>query len=832
MLNLRILFKESGGIEDIEKNFNIFAGSRQNILFTVAIPKSLLDDKIEREGTIINNIVRFNGVGIDNTGKQVATPWYTFARSFTFVKDLEVGGVEYSLFSRRLPDAFTRLDGTFSIVIKVLNMVSDDNGDRIDRITTSQRYRYQVLEGLPEDIDEEPSFEPSELEWLSGRVDKLEKDMILAEDLLNHAQKLVSIRIPIFDGGEYWWDANNNITIPKIAHGFVPTDPIFISLRKKDGSGEVPRHDGWKINIDGSIVLYARIPWTGSVIISGAVIGDPIDPNSVVWDRKQNLSPSQQAQARENINALSSDDITGGGIDLVTQTDLAQAINTEAGDRQNQFNQLDNILQAHTSELEGRVVHNLVGAFLSLIPNDATVVQKVLWDSGVTDTFIENATLINDANGTVGVYSSDIDSATIEIITLTTSGMAGIEIIDLGEVATYASLPSDISDSWFTQTPNVGNRVIITADENASGNRTRRSIVEINNGSIIWGNPVTIQSGDFQTKTDISMSGQILTGGAMAGTFGTPRATDITPTAGSNNLITSGGVATALLTKGNLNGPNTWIGDNTWSGNETFNGNLAADGNITFNQNTPNGLVDVYGDIDTDTIQVQNGITAYSNHPSFIIVGQTIPPAITCTDLSTNTVLTLDADSGINLVGEDGDSFSIADNNDGTGTVTISNTMAVISGGIPPHIHINPAPVDFEVSDLTVNGKSIIADKVYSTTETDTGKTWIDGSIIYRCVFQGNMPAQSDTEQVIGNIANYAGLAGNMIQGYVTDGNGADTPLTYTHLIDEVAIGMFIESASSANTPGDVKVEWHDLNNSNDYANCPVTIVVEYTKTV
>ena len=106
-LNLRVIFTGSGSISNAQQDFNIYAGSQHNVLFTVAIPKSIILDQITRDDTQIGNLITFQGTGIDETGKSVATRWYSFARDFSFIKDVTISSESFSLFSRNLPVEFT-----------------------------------------------------------------------------------------------------------------------------------------------------------------------------------------------------------------------------------------------------------------------------------------------------------------------------------------------------------------------------------------------------------------------------------------------------------------------------------------------------------------------------------------------------------------------------------------------------------------------------------------------------------------------------------------------------------------------------------------------------
>ena len=105
----------------------------------------------------------------------------------------------------------------------------------------------------------------------------------------------------------------------------------------------------------------------------------------------------------------------------------------------------------------------------------------------------------------------------------------------------------------------------------------------------------------------------------------------------------------------------------------------------------------------------------------------------------------------------------------------------------------------------------------YSTSETNTGKKWIDGKLIYRKVFTGS---SLPTGTAIGNIGNYQNVV--LTDGYVsTVISGA----TYKHNIGSY-LGTTFYSGVQYRPNGDV-----NLMTSTSYNNQPYLLIVEYTKT-
>ena len=80
------------------------------------------------------------------------------------------------------------------------------------------------------------------------------------------------------------------------------------------------------------------------------------------------------------------------------------------------------------------------------------------------------------------------------------------------------------------------------SDENFDGLRVEYYIVNIDQGNITWGNPVPLNTADFQAQSTAEDSGKVLTGSSVPGTFGQSISIDIESTESSNNLINSGGV--------------------------------------------------------------------------------------------------------------------------------------------------------------------------------------------------------------------------------------------------------------------------------------------------
>jgi len=208
---------------------------------------------------------------------------------------------------------------------------------------------------------------------------------------------------------------------------------------------------------------------------------------------------------------------------------------------------LESGLAAANEQIDGAQTIQLTGAFLTRVINGLSVIAKSLFDPSAI--FIAGKTQVNDENGTMGVYTRDIDSANIEIRTTTNTTISANEPALIGSVSTHAELPPTIDDAellgW--QTPRIGDYARVEVDETLNNKTIEWTITNIDvNGNITWASPVLINTGDYQVQTSAQDSGRVLTGGASAGTFGESLGIDMEPTAESPNLISSGAVAEAI----------------------------------------------------------------------------------------------------------------------------------------------------------------------------------------------------------------------------------------------------------------------------------------------
>ena len=230
-----------------------------------------------------------------------------------------------------------------------------------------------------------------------------------------------------------------------------------------------------------------------------------------------------------------------------------QQIGLETSTRNEQVNDLNLRITDTNNVLAGVRAIQLHGVFLTRVIHGFTTVAKSQLVS--LGTLNENRSLISDENGTIGAYVGTTDDpAFISVQTLTISPVGTAEPTLLGTVVHNADLPLTVDDAvsrgW--NTPRVDDYAIVLNDETQGNQRVKWFISWIDlislpglvGNPITWSNPIEMITGDYQQQTASSDAGRVLIGGAVGGTFGQSLGIDGKPTQGSNNLISSGAVAT------------------------------------------------------------------------------------------------------------------------------------------------------------------------------------------------------------------------------------------------------------------------------------------------
>lgn len=131
-------------------------------------------------------------------------------------------------------------------------------------------------------------------------------------------------------------------------------------------------------------------------------------------------------------------------------------------------------------------------------------------------------TLVYDSVGSVGVITKDNGNGTYQVTTMTISPGTR-QGVRLGSVATAADLPATCADAeakgW--QTPQLGDFAYVTTG--GQGDEISEYVITSDTDcNLTWTFSHSFNAGDYQAQSTTAMSGMILTGGAVQGTFGTP----------------------------------------------------------------------------------------------------------------------------------------------------------------------------------------------------------------------------------------------------------------------------------------------------------------------
>lgn len=131
-------------------------------------------------------------------------------------------------------------------------------------------------------------------------------------------------------------------------------------------------------------------------------------------------------------------------------------------------------------------------------------------------------TLVYDGVGTVGVITKDNGDGTYQVTTMTTSP-GSRQGVRLGSVNTVADLPATCAaaEAMGWQTPQLGDFAYVTTG-GAGDVISEYVITSDTDCNLTWTFSHSFNAGDYQAQSTTAMSGMILTGGAVQGTFGTP----------------------------------------------------------------------------------------------------------------------------------------------------------------------------------------------------------------------------------------------------------------------------------------------------------------------
>ena len=167
MNEIRIYLKTSGSLAELYKDFNLYAGSYQNVLISIYVPKALLWSDLDNTFT---NTVKTGAILTAENGARITTKGY-YAN---YVKDEVIDGVTYSVFSQTMPREYAVYVGTQTIIVNVAGIDnSDPVAPKVIQVTTSQTASLIVLQSAY--LSDTDIIDPSELDIINGRLTALEE---------------------------------------------------------------------------------------------------------------------------------------------------------------------------------------------------------------------------------------------------------------------------------------------------------------------------------------------------------------------------------------------------------------------------------------------------------------------------------------------------------------------------------------------------------------------------------------------------------------------------------------------------------------------------------
>lgn len=170
MNEIRMYLKTSGSIAELYKDFNLFKGSYQNVLLSIYVPKSLLYEN--QEGTF-SNVVKTGAILTSQNGTKITTKSY-YA---DYVKDIEINGIAYSVYSQHLPHEYVVYAGTQTVVANVVALdITDPNTPVVLQITTSQTAQLVIQESAY--LADDDIIDPTDLEKINAQLDELQKNKL------------------------------------------------------------------------------------------------------------------------------------------------------------------------------------------------------------------------------------------------------------------------------------------------------------------------------------------------------------------------------------------------------------------------------------------------------------------------------------------------------------------------------------------------------------------------------------------------------------------------------------------------------------------------------
>ena len=179
MNTIKVYLKTSGGLADLQKDFNLYQGQFQSKLLNVYVPTSILG-----ESTAVKI-----GMSYLKEGRIVKISKNYF---MNYVKRLTYQNVEYALYERAMPEEFTLYAGVGAnapeLIINVVNVADDgENPPIITSLITSQTASLEVMPSRRLENADDEFVDASTLELIYARLGDVIGELVNKQDKTDYA---------------------------------------------------------------------------------------------------------------------------------------------------------------------------------------------------------------------------------------------------------------------------------------------------------------------------------------------------------------------------------------------------------------------------------------------------------------------------------------------------------------------------------------------------------------------------------------------------------------------------------------------------------------------
>lgn len=304
MNEIKIFLKTSGSLAEMYKDFALFEGSYRSANISIYVPKVMLS-----AGSGETDAVKTGAILTAPNGAKTTTESYSAAYS----DDETVNGVEYSVYTQVVPQAYTQYSGTQKLVVNVVVMSQpDEEGEAgtIQSITTSQTVPFTVLPSARLGQDgSDPPLDPSQVEQIEGQINALGKRVATNEVDIDALQSEVeSMQDAAGDFEAYvgkqvqFVSSVDDVTDPDVIYGLVSDADanLFDLYILKNG---VPTKIGSSSILVNGTKYYTGIlqpsAWAGNqqtISIDGITSTDAADISPINEDASVYIASNVQAQ--------------------------------------------------------------------------------------------------------------------------------------------------------------------------------------------------------------------------------------------------------------------------------------------------------------------------------------------------------------------------------------------------------------------------------------------------------------------------------------------------------------------------------------------------------